>query len=358
MKPPDFTYINDQELANVKLYPYKHLNAFKNTPKKSSKYNWHKTNVQGEMYEYLIYEKLLSWATTSENVSEFILKGPYIKRVTRSRNGLTYDRNNQIYYMSSGETICEFDALFKYDKYRIFIETKKMRIPSSLGKLKYDIERKYNLLQILFPNDDIGCWIVAPDQQNIKTAEFQNVKGIPTPIYKLNPEILKREDRKDQIESPNSTRFIYAHQCQHNRFHYFITLLNINERITSVEYQDINSTVKEVLGPYIGLIERVFLGKISVTDFNTLLEKRNQKPLGNSLNVKDVYPAIKVKGISSIANTIYLKSKDNHYFEISNLNNPVIKAIQRKKRAPRDIDRIDVHLKTLTLSQVEQYFNV
>ena len=212
-------------------------------------------------------------------------------------------------------------------------------------------------MKIIFPNDEIGCWIIAPDQKNITLAKFPNISGIPTPAYKLDPNILELEEYQGQVELSNSTGVILAHQCNHTSFDYLETLISVHEKLADVEPQYIRKAIKEFLEPYIGLIERVFMGKIALADLDTLLERRGQKALDRSLNVTDVYLAFKIKDLSSLSNTIYLKAKNNRCFEMSNMNNPGIKKIERRKRTTRDIFRIDKHLKTLTLAHVENYLS-
>ncbi len=104
-----------QEYANILRYPYRMLKPYLKTPNNSSFYKHRRANLVGEMYENLIYERLLKWASNTNRVSEFVLKGPYVDSERKKGDGLVYNSRNQIFYMSSDETIAEYDALFTFD---------------------------------------------------------------------------------------------------------------------------------------------------------------------------------------------------------------------------------------------------
>ena len=64
---------NSQEHANIARYPYRMLKPYLRTPKNSPIYKHRRANLRGEMYENLIYERLLAWARSANGVSESVM---------------------------------------------------------------------------------------------------------------------------------------------------------------------------------------------------------------------------------------------------------------------------------------------
>lgn len=152
----DLCFGNSQEHTNILRYPYRMLKPYLKTPKNSPTYQHRRANLRGEMYENLIYERLLAWASTENRVSEFILKGPYVNSEPKKGDGLVYNSWNQIFYMSSGETIAEFDVLLTFDGCRYFVEITDTENKPLIEELAYDSLRKFNLMRVLFPGEQLG----------------------------------------------------------------------------------------------------------------------------------------------------------------------------------------------------------
>ncbi len=85
---------NNQELAIILRYPYRMLKPYLKTPVDHPTYKHRRANLVGEMYENLIYERLLTWASNTNRVSEFVLKGPYVNPERKKGDGLVYNSRN------------------------------------------------------------------------------------------------------------------------------------------------------------------------------------------------------------------------------------------------------------------------
>jgi len=142
---------DSQEYANILRYPYRMLKPYLKTPKNSPLYKHRRANLRGEMYENLMYEKLLAWAVSENRVSEFILKGPYVHSERKKGEGLVYNSRNQIFYMSANETIAEFDLLLTFGGCRYLVEVTDTDNKPLIKDFEYDSVRKFNLMNEVDP---------------------------------------------------------------------------------------------------------------------------------------------------------------------------------------------------------------
>lgn len=347
MKLPNFESVDERELMNIRCYPYKHLNTYLRTSESDSKYHWHKSNVLGEMYEYLIYEKLLRWAQTIEEMDEFILKGPYVKRNPQVKEGLLYDRCHQIYYNSGGETIAEFDLLFKVGNTRYFVEITNAETKKAIKTMRSGIIRKRNLLQYIFPNDEIHCWIITNYSRDLGISDFTNTEVFRMPKYKINPNILRKPDKSSKLLPPNEPKYKTVYELQYRAFHYFRLLKEIHKQIRIDKLDKVKDTLKVLIKPYAGLIERFFVGKMSTEQFVEYIKDRGHKP-PRDLRIAWVYFALKIEEDLSIEPRLYLQTMNNKFYEIVSMENMETKRVYGIKRTTRDIRYLDSSLKQLS----------
>lgn len=357
MEFPSFGSIDSQDISNISHYTYKNLDAYLNMSKNDPRYSHVRANIIGEMYEYLIYEKLIKWVTEVEEVSEFVIKGPYIKRNNAIKERFVYDANSQIFYMSGGETIGEFDALFRYGKHRYFVEITQTENKPLIKALEYEILRKYNLIQILFPRDEIGCWVITSYQGQISAKEVSDLKILRTPKYNLDPDSLGVNNEIPGPVSLQVNKFKSVYQLEYQPFHLFKTLFQIHNQLRNVRPGEIKKKTRSLVKPYIGLIERIYVGKISNNEFNNFLKNRHY-PLSTDLPVKDVYLALRISKDLLIKKTIFLRTMNKRYYELTDMESMKLKKINRKKRSRREISRLDRSLKKLNSEELEQYYSM
>ena len=355
MEYPSFGSFGSQDISNISHYTYKYLNRYLSMSGNDPRYSHFRANVIGEMYEYLVYEKLLKWAGETKEVDEFILKGPHITRENTSKDRFLYDPNTQIYYMSGGETIGEFDALFRWGKYRYFVEITQTENKPLIKALEYGILRKYNLMRILFPRDEIGCWVVTPYQGQITANEVSDFKVIRTPKHKLDPDSLRVTNQSPILISPQAKKFKSVYYLQHKPFQLFGTLFRIHNQLRNIEPQKIQKAIRSLIKPYVGLIERCYIGKTSADEFHRFLEDNGYMPV-ESIHIKDAYLAVKVANNLSLKKAFYLKGLDNRCFELTDIKSMKLKKIDRSKRSHREIRRLDKSLKKLDSPELKLYW--
>lgn len=354
LRLPDFQIVDDHELACICKYHYKHLDTYLRTSRDSPRYDWHRSNVTGEMYEHLVYEKLRRWASETEGIREFVLKGPYIARNQAVKDGFVYDPNHEIYYNSGGETIAEFDALFKYGNTRCFVEISNADTEGAIKSLRLGVPRKYNLLRLLFPQDDVYCWIITSYKGNIDVRGFP-VKVIRTPKYQLDPGVLGQVENSSTPMPASTGNNTIVYQLKYKPFDYFKALRQIHSQLRNTKREQFNAYLREQFTPYIGLIERVFLGRLSAKDLQTLLENLGYNSVDRKLNLSSAYIALKLGVPFSVKKIIYLRAWNGSYYELSNLMSMKIRRIPKSKRSIRDIDYLDRSLTWLDVEQAEAY---
>ena len=141
-------------------YDSKSLKALvkSNTSKEDISYISAYSSFKGEVYENIVYELLLQYAQTQDEITRFVLKGPYQdKENLYIKSGLLIDRSSQIVYKSAYKDISEFDALFFTKDSLFFVEMSTSKKTSSLNKR---LAKKYALLKMIFPTLNINALIV------------------------------------------------------------------------------------------------------------------------------------------------------------------------------------------------------
>ena len=132
-------------------YDSKSLKALvkSNTSKEDISYISAYSSFKGEVYENIVYELLMQYALTQDEITRFVLKGPYQdKENLYIKSGLLIDRSSQIVYKSAYKDISEFDALFFTKDSLYFVEMSTSKKTSSLNKR---LAKKYALLKMIFP---------------------------------------------------------------------------------------------------------------------------------------------------------------------------------------------------------------
>jgi len=158
--------IKNLEIGDIKdnLFHYSYDNKilkslFKSDiSKEDSSYLIAYSSFKGEIYENIIYELLLDYTKTNDDIKGFVLKGPYQNKENKFiKSGLLIDRTSQIVFKSAYKDISEFDALFFTQNGLYFVEMSTSKKTASLNKR---LAKKYALLKMLFPYLQINALIV------------------------------------------------------------------------------------------------------------------------------------------------------------------------------------------------------
>ncbi len=154
--------LDDSDIGdNLFYYKYniKHLLALKkqglaeDDPHFLSSYR----SFEGEVFENFVYEKLLRYVITNDNIETFILKGPHKKGSKAEQNTLSVNAKGQIVYRNRSKEIGEFDGMIVTKSEIYFVE---MTLVKSVTNLKRRLRKKRALLQTIFPQYDIKALIV------------------------------------------------------------------------------------------------------------------------------------------------------------------------------------------------------
>jgi len=234
------------------------------------------SSFKGEIYENIIYELLLDYAKTNDDIKGFVLKGPYQNKENKFiKSGLLIDRTSQIVFKSAYKDISEFDALFFTQNGLYFVEMSTSKKTASLNKR---LAKKYALLKMLFPYLQINALIVL-------TAGSTGLKNFPkyatiwiTKDLKddnLIKEIIFAKKVKNDLQtlkSPNNKKYLEAYSLKYKKFAYFPTLewiLNTSRKNPKfiVDLRFFSSSQMEI---YFDIYTKLYIGYINVEEFKKL----------------------------------------------------------------------------------------
>lgn len=234
-------------------------------------------SFKGEVFENVIYELLLKYASTNDFIKDFVLKGPHQNRIDKFyKTGLMIDKKLQIVYKSNYKDISEFDALFLTDDALYFVEMSTSKKTASLNKR---LNKKYALLKVLFPKLHIRALIIL-------TEGTVGLKRFPTycTIWitkdlkdnKLLKDIVFNK-RKNGFKTPyTSKKFIESYTIKHSRFIYFQTLEWIFRSCRKNDSINLDFFKSKKLSLYFDIFTKLYIGFLDVEDFLKIIPSYNE----------------------------------------------------------------------------------
>lgn len=254
-----------------------------NTSKEDISYISAYSSFKGEVYENIVYELLLQYAQEQDEITRFVLKGPYQdKENLYIKSGLLIDRSSQIVYKSAYKDISEFDALFFTKDSLFFVEMSTSKKTSSLNKR---LAKKYALLKMIFPTLNINALIVV-------TKGSVGLKNFPTyaTIWLTNDledeELIEKiifakkvKNDVQTLKAPKNNKFIEALKVKYKKFQYFPTLEWIlNKSRENPKFPvDLKFFSSAKLGLYFDIFTKLYIGYITTEEFLTFYEKFDLK---------------------------------------------------------------------------------
>jgi len=231
-------------------------------------------SFKGEVYENIIYELLLEYASNNKFIKQFILKGPHQNRIdSEYKTGLMIDRSLQIVYKSNYKDISEFDALFFTDDALYFVEMSTSKKTVSLNKR---LDKKYALLKVLFPNLHIRALIVLTEG-TVGLKRFPSYCTIWITKDLTDNELLKKlvftKKKKNFKTQYNQNKFVEAYTIRTNKFIYFQTLEWIlkKSRQNNEQIVDLNFLKSKRLMNFFDIYTKLYVGFLSIEDFKKLV---------------------------------------------------------------------------------------
>ena len=313
-------------------YDSKSLKALvkNNTSKEDLSYISAYSSFKGEIYENIVYELLLQYALTQDEITRFVLKGPYQdKENLYIKSGLLIDRSSQIVYKSAYKDISEFDALFFTKDSVYFVEMSTSKKTSSLNKR---LTKKYALLKMIFPTLTIKALIVV----TIGSTGLKNFPPYAT-IWLTNDledeELIEKiifakkvKNDVQTLKAPKHSKYIEALKVKYTKFQYFPTLEWIlNKSRENPKFTvDLKFFSSPKLGLFFDIYTKLYIGFINTQEFLTLypefdlkiksdriivtIEKVNQTQLDIVYYAKETNG--KLKRVRLEENNISIKDKE------------------------------------------------
>jgi hypothetical protein len=249
-----------------------------NTSKEDISYISAYSSFKGEVYENIVYELLLQYALDQEEITRFVLKGPYQdKENLYIKSGLLIDRSSQIVYKSAYKDISEFDALFFTKDSIYFVEMSTSKKTSSLNKR---LAKKYALLKMIFPTLIINALIVVT-KGSVGLRNFPPYATIwltnDLEDEELIEKIIFAKKVKNDVQTlkpPRNNKFIEALKVKYKKFQYFPTLewiLNTSRQNPKFPV-DLKFFSSPKLGLYFDIFTKLYIGYLSSEEFITFYE--------------------------------------------------------------------------------------
>lgn len=313
-------------------YDNKSLKALvkNNTSKEDLSYISAYSSFKGEIYENIVYELLLQYALTQDEIKSFVLKGPYQdKENLYIKSGLLIDSSSQIVYKSAYKDISEFDAMFFTKDSVYFVEMSTSKKTSSLNKR---LTKKCALLKMIFPTLEIKALIVV-------TVGSTGLKNFPEYATIWITKDLEDEELIDKIifakkvkndiqtlKAPTNNKYIEALKVKYKKFQYFPTLEWIlNKSRENPKFAvDLKFFSTPKLGLFFDIYTKLYIGFITTAEFLVLypefvlkvksdriivtIEKVNQTQLDIVYYVKETNG--KLKRVRLEENNVSIKDKE------------------------------------------------
>ncbi|WP_424687238.1 hypothetical protein [Halarcobacter ebronensis] len=231
-------------------------------------------SFKGEVYENIIYELLLEYASNNKFIKQFILKGPHQNRIdSEYKTGLMIDRSLQIVYKSNYKDISEFDALFFTDDALYFVEMSTSKKTVSLNKR---LDKKYALLKLLFPHLHVRALIILTEGTvGLKRFPAYCTIWITKDLEDIDflKKIVFNRKKKGFKTKFTDEKFIEAYTIKHKKFIYFQTLEWIlkKSRQNSEQIVDLNFLKSKRLMNFFDIYTKLYIGFLSIEDFKKLV---------------------------------------------------------------------------------------
>ena len=283
--------IKNLEIEDIKenlfhySYDSKSLKALvkNNTSKEDLSYISAYSSFKGEIYENIVYELLLKYALTQDEITRFVLKGPYQDNENLYiKSGLLIDRSSQIVYKSAYKDISEFDALFFTKDSIYFVEMSTSKKTSSLNKR---LTKKYALVKMIFPTLTTKALIVV----TVGSTGLKNFPSYAT-IWLTNDledeELIEKiifakkvKNDVQTLKAPKHSKYIEALKVKYTKFQYFPTLEWIlNKSRENPKFTvDLKFFSSPKLGLFFDIYTKLYIGFINTQEFLTLYPEFNLK---------------------------------------------------------------------------------
>ena len=278
---------------NVLYYDYniKHLLSLikQGIPEDDNRYLSSFRSFEGEVFENYMYEKLLAYVQTQDEIVKFILKGHHQNQDKACANTLSISEKSQIVYRTKSREIGEFDALIFTKTELYFVE---MTLVKSVLKLKKRLRKKKALLETIFPEYEVKSLIILNDGVTGTKQLPEYCKVWITKPFSSQKVLDRLRDEKSYTKKPKkviqSDKLVEAQSLKVFPFRYYNTLSWITKSLRANKNQLINMNF--LLDPltqrFHDLYTKIYLGYMAPTEFAKIADLKNDMPVVVALEKK------------------------------------------------------------------------
>ena len=231
-------------------------------------------SFEGEAFENFIYERLLRWSVTQDDIFKFISKGPNAPKTESISNTLSVNGKGQIVYRTNRNEIGEFDALFITKDNTLYMV--EMTLTKSVTNLKRRLRKKKALLETIFPQYKVKALLIL-NEGVTGTKQLQDfcTVWITKPFFAND--ILswlsdKNQDKRKPYKKVKDKSVIGTAQLHIRPFKYYNTLTWLMKRSRSYKNMalDIRFLNKPDVVRKIDLITKFYIGYMDAEDFKQI----------------------------------------------------------------------------------------
>ncbi len=234
----------------------------------------------GALYENVVYEHLLLYATTNDYITKFILKGPHQNDSQNIKNGFLIDPKSQIVFKSGYKDISEFDAMFFTNGSVYFVE---MTVVKNTIDLRKRLKKKKSLLRLLFPKLNIRCLVVVTKEAMglHMFPDFCTVWTTDT-LVDAYPILDKIEDKgfaKRPLQTQQHKKMTDIYSIETSNFKYYSTLKWILYKLgtLAIVAKQVEFIKAKHIEDYYNIYSKIFISYITKNDFIEIFAEQIDK---------------------------------------------------------------------------------
>jgi len=285
--------------------------------------NWDRRGAIGSLFEFLVYEKILDLAQSSDLIEGVVRRG---KDVTWDRqgppaklgqNGFFYSKG-ALCLRGNGQDLAEFDVLI-VSKGGDLIPVETVTTKINIKDVKEEFEYKRFLLQSLFSQQSVSAILVSSLNLRTSLGEFLSRDDNHFVQTESFDNILARQPTIEMEKSAvdvQKSKLIWAHDLKPARFDY--ESMHDQERVKLLEGARRRSENKlRGTDRPISMVKNAFLGALSREVLNSFLEtfqlEANRRTLSREQIEAYFDRAVLGISVSSVRPILYLRQHWPNY---------------------------------------------
>jgi hypothetical protein len=296
-------------------------------------------SFEGEVFENFVYEKLLRYAETSDDIDKFVLKGFHQNKFKSHPNTLSISEKQQIVYRTKSREISEFDAMLLTKNNELYFV--EMTLVKSVLKLRKRVRKKKALLEIIFPHYEIKALIILnegatgvkqfPDYCKVWFTKEFSAAGVLEHIINKDPRKLVPK------KIIKSRKMIEASSLKLHPFRYYNTMTWITKTLRSHKKHilDMYFLMNHKVQRYHNLYNKLYIGYTTLKDVAGMLSI----PENEYSEDQRVIVALEKKHTDEIVLTYYIQKTRKNLYLYSIENSKVTK----EKKDPYGITVTEVY---------------